>query len=760
MKNLWCVKQDKYNSDENSKYETIFTLANGYKGIRGSLEFSNICEKGHFIAGVFDKANAQVTELVNCQDSLGFNIYIDGDKLDIDKCEILDFHRYLDLKKGLLIAKIHLKNQKGKISKIESKRFVSRNNVHRWGIEYKISPVNYRGKILIESVIDGTITNHTIDIEKKTNHLYVDKSYDLGSGIALKTSINDNDIKIIEGTVLKASSKTENLLKNRKHEELEGKVKEAYEIEVKEEEEYIIEKYCVTYTSRDSESDLYKLFENDMKVYVQEGLDNEINLHTAKWEEIWRDIDIKIEGDDLAQIGIRFNVFHLHSSAYEGDNRVSIGAKALHGEGYRGHVFWDTEIFMLPFFIYTSPQNAKTLLMYRYNTLDGARKNAESGGYKGVLYPWESADNGLEVTPNWGLDFDGSKIRIWTGEEEFHINSDIVFGIFEYFKATHDKEFMIDYGVEMIMEVARFWESRVEYNKLFDRFEICRVIGPDEFHEHVNNNAFTNYMAKWTMKKSLEIVQWMMNEDKKAYERLIKKLNIIEKNYTNWKRIEEKLYVPFVKEKRLFEQFDGYFNLKNIEIDEHDENGMPIWPDLQGTKLEDTQFVKQPDVLMLLILLHEEFDEGTIKNNYYFYEPRTMHKSSLSPSMHSILGLRIGDNKNAYNYFMKTILTDLHDNQGNAELGLHAAAAGGSWQSVVIGFGGMHVDSDGIICFKPWIPENWKSLSFKLFWHGIPMGINISQENVTIESCGSTKIKVYDIVYSFEKNRRITVKRI
>lgn len=759
MEKLWCVRQDVYTSDENAKYETIFTLANGYKGIRETLEFSDIGRKGHFIAGVFDKADGQVTELVNCQDSLGFNIYVDGEKLDTDKCEILDFDRYLDMKKGLLVTNLQLRNQKGKITKVESRRFVSKNNVHRWGTTYKISPVNYSGKIMIENIIDGAAYNYNKDLNQYIKHLNIEGLYDLGSGIALRTSTKDKGIEIIEGSILKNGNSSKNVLENRKYVELGEKIKETYEIEVEENEEYSIEKYCVTYTSRDAASNLYQLFIGDIKDYVYKGLNKELSLHIGIWEEIWDDIDVKIEGDDLAQIGIRFNVYQLFSSAYDGDNRISIGAKALHGEGYRGHVFWDTEIYMLPFFIYTRPEVAKSLLMYRYNTLDGARKNAKDNGYKGAQFPWESADEGTEVTPKWGYDFDGSKIRIWTGEEEFHINSDIAFAIWEYYRATDDKDFIINYGVEIFLETARFWESRLEYNEKLDRYEISKVIGPDEFHEHVNNNAYTNYMAKWNMRKALEMAEWMKEEDINSYKKLTNRLGITDKDFKNWANIQGKIYLPSLNSGKLIEEFEGYFSLEDIKITEFDENEMPKWPDLMGHKLSETQLVKQTDVLLIMLLLGEEFDEETIRINYDYYEPRTMHKSSLSPSMHSIMGLRVGDTKKAYKYFMKTVLTDLKDNQGNTQHGLHAAATGGSWQSAVFGFGGISVDDKQNLCFKPWIPDHWNGLSFKIYWRSNQLKIDITKKDVTIECANNIKIKIYDKEYIIEKNKKVIVEK-
>ncbi|WP_155848292.1 glycoside hydrolase family 65 protein [Caldisalinibacter kiritimatiensis] len=756
MNNLWQIKQTDYKHNDSGKYETVFTLANGYKGMRGWLEFSKYGIPGNLIAGIFNQADSQVTEIVNNQNPLKISMYADNEALDIETCEVLDFDRTLDMKEGILYTTIELKTKSGRITKISSERFVSKNDVHRWGIKYTIKPVNYSGKIFIENVIDGTVTNSSFDPMNKTKHLNVKELYDLEKGIALKTVTKDKGIEIVEGILLKAE---DGVLQNRKYRELGEEVSEAFEIRVEEGKQYTVEKYGVTYTSRDTDKDPFELLKDNMDNFVEKGLEEEVRLHKEKWNETWDKIDIQIKGDNQAQLGIRFNLFQITASASDEDDRVSIAAKALHGEGYKGHVFWDTEIYMLPFFIYTNPKIAKNLLMYRYNTLEGARKNARENGYIGAQFPWEAADDGTEVTPKWGVDYDGNPVRIWTGDEEFHISSDIVFGIWEYYRATKDKDFLVNHGMEIVLDTSKFWSSRVEYNEEFDRYEINRVIGPDEFHEHVNNNVYTNYLAKWNLEKGVELAEWLKTENKEVYDNLLDKLEITEDDIKEWQQIADKVYIPRDANSRVIEQFEGYFDLKDIEITEHDENGMPIWPDLQGYKLGETQLIKQPDVVMLMLLLGDEFDNETKKENYEYYEKRTMHKSSLSPSMYSIMGLTVGDTRNAYRYFMKTVMTDLEDNQGNAQLGLHAASTGGSWQSVVFGFGGVYVNKEEILCLNPWLPEKWDELSFKVNWRGNILNISITKENVSIKGTDEAKIKVYEKEYSIEKDKEIVILR-
>jgi len=295
-------------------------------------------------------------------------------------------------------------------------------------------------------------------------------------------------------TALKGIDKNgENVLRFRKFRMIGQNPCELFTIFANESEEYTVEKLGTVFSSRESCAPLEEASLELAKFYV-EGFESELDAHTTIVNEFWNRADIKIEGDDTAQLGIRFNLYHLYQCV-DDDPTVSIGARGLHGEGYKGHVFWDTEIFMFPFFLHTLPEYSKNLLLYRYNTLKGARKNAELNGYKGAQYPWESADDGLEVTPKWGQDYVGNPVRIWTGDEEFHINSDIAVALIHYFMVTGDEQFMKDYGVEILLETGRFWASRVQYNEQFDRYEINRVIGPDEFHEHVDNNVYTNYLA-------------------------------------------------------------------------------------------------------------------------------------------------------------------------------------------------------------------------------------------------------------------------
>jgi len=743
---VWRVTRSEYKAEKNLVYETLFTLANGYMSLRGREEFTNVTMKGTYVAGIFDKHLAQVTELVNLPDPLGFRIYVDNEEINLDYTSLSKYQRFLDMRNGTLNSTYEfIVNDKTLL--VETQRFVSRKNVHRFGIRYKITPVNFSGKIIVENCIDTTTFNGYLDPLNKIQHYHIIGINDLRPGLSVTVKTHDRGHVISIVTSITGKDKNgENALRYRKYREIGQNPQENYTIFLVKEETVVIEKYGVIYTSKDIQStndnDVLLNAKCELDNFISTGFEKEFEAHIKHMENIWNRMDILIDGDEIAQLGIRFNLFHLYSCAPD-DPRVSIGARGIHGEGYKGHVFWDTEIFMFPFFLYTFPEYAKNLLLYRYSTLDGARRNAQMNGYKGAQFPWESADDGLEVTPKWGEDYLGNPVRIWTGDEEYHINSDIAVALVHYHSVTGDDEFMIDYGVEMLLETGKFWATRLEYNEKEDRYEIRKVIGPDEFHEHVDNNVYTNYLAKWNMLKAVEYYDWISEKEPLKHEKLKTLLGLTDDMVRSWVEMANKIYIPREKGEKLIEQFEGYFQLDEVEITEWDENGLPKWPkSLDLTKLNETKLIKQPDVVMLMLVLPEEFDHEEMKINYEYYEKRTMHKSSLSPSMYSIMGLKVGDNHNAYKYFMKTLLVDLEDNQGNTNNGFHAASAGGAWQCVVNGFGGMTLESDKLLNFSPWLPDNWRSVSFKVSYKGHRLDITIEKDKIKITSPAEIEIKV------------------
>ena len=407
------------------------------------------------------------------------------------------------------------------------------------------------------------------------------------------------------------------------------------------------------------------------------------------------------------------------------------------GEGYKGHAFWDTEIFILPFYVFNFPEVARDLLMYRYYTLKGAIANARSLGYHGAKFAWESADSGVETTPSYGLREDGSRVKIFTGEEEHHIVSDVVCGINNYICVSGDLDFLYAHGAEIIFQTARFWLSRVEKRR--GRYEIRKVIGPDEFHEHVDNNAFTNYLVMWNLSYAVDLYKKMKKEAPKLLKGLVKKLKLKNSDIEKMKVVSKSMYFPYDQKTELIEQFEGYFSLEDYTIKETDKNGMPKLPrGVKDSDLEKTQLLKQADVVLLLYLFADRFSPGLKKKNYHYYEDRTMHKSSLSPCIYALMGLEVKDHKKAYNYFIKTSYLDLVDANKNAGDGIHGAATGGAWMTIVHGFAGMRVRK-GELCFDPWLPRKWKELIYTCVWHG-----NLLKVTVTHKSIGFQILKAKD----------------
>lgn len=439
---------------------------------------------------------------------------------------------------------------------------------------------------------------------------------------------------------------------------------------------------------------------NNLKNAVVVPFEEQLNKHAKIMEEEkWKYADFEFLGNLSLTHATRFNLYHLIIAGNPNDQMSPIGARTLSGDAYNGHSFWDTEIFTLPYFIYTQPEVAKSLLLFRYKTLPQARLNAKKEGYRGAKFPWESGELGTEQTPVWvGSPLDPE--RIWTGDEELHISSDVVYGIINYFNAHKDEDFLTRFGLEIMIEVARFWTSRMEWNKEKKHYDIKKVIGPDESHEHVTNSAFTNYMAKWCVEQTMKYFKLFKNSADEKLRRNVedtqKRIEFKpEEEFKDWEERISKLHLSFDPKTKLIEEFDGYYNLKEIPIVKFDKSGLPdipdgiseIWPfvkrDPSLTHISFTKLVKQADVVMLCYLLSGEkgypFDYETNRKNFEYYEKRTLHKSSLSPAVFSFMGVACDYHKFIVPYFKKSLMVDLENNRGNTHVGFHAASAGGTW---------------------------------------------------------------------------------
>ncbi|MGI6149127.1 MAG: glycoside hydrolase family 65 protein [Firmicutes bacterium] len=723
----WHVVEEKFDPKKMGHYESVFTLGNGYLGTRGVFEeLYRERTPGTFVAGLFDQAHPnEVTELPNLPDWVEVSILLNGEELDLTQGQVLQYRRVLDLKGGVLTREVVWESPQGRRTALRFRRFVSLANVHLVGISIAVTPENYDGPIEFRSALNGQVTNsgtqHFTSIEHST---YAHRGiYLLQETVQSKQQVVVAANHVVHGVLLDESFKNAhrrivyNAVLSGKRGQTVG-----------------IDKLTTIYTSRDQDLPrAVNLLHHALAAssrQTQQGFDQHLEVHQQVWEQRWQWADIEIVSDDhFDQLVVRFAVFHLIQMTPWNDPRVSVAAKGLSGEGYKGHVFWDTEIFILPFFLYSFPQVAKNLLTYRYLTLPGAITNAAQNGYSGAMFAWESADTGEETTPEvGGIDPVTRKpIPILCGKQEHHISVDIPYAIWNYYQVTGDRDFLLKEGAEILLLTARFWASRVSYNPDRDWYEIKEVIGPDEYKEGIDNNYYTNALVQWHLKKTAELVKLL--KESPAGQCVLLKLGVTEGELQDWQVIAAKIRLP--REGELLHQFEGFMELQEIDVLKYRDVPGLLQKAYGWEEINRSQVLKQADVVMLLYLLGDEFTLAEKRVNWDFYEPKTMHDSSLSAAIHSIVANDIDLAEEAYAYFQKAARIDLTNSMGNTHAGLHAASLGGCWQAVVHGFGGVRVKS-GELSVTPKLPKAWHSLRFKLAFQGKRLQVSIRRDGYEV----------------------------
>jgi len=504
------------------------------------------------------------------------------------------------------------------------------------------------------------------------------------------------------------------------------------------------------------------ILRENIKNAVSKGFDSLADEHIKKWERRWHDKNIEIKGDGLCDRALRFNIYHLLSANSEYNMLGSIGARALTGQGYRGHVFWDSEVFMLPFYAQTEPELARRMIKYRYDRLDGARKAARQRNLKGALFPWESGTEDRDVTGKYAKDADGSYMLMDTMEYEQHISADTAYGVYTYWSNTGDLETMFKYGLEIIFETARFWGSRAEYNERKEIFEIRHVTGPDEFHPNVDNNAYTNEMAAWNLEYAYSIYYEFNDKYPEKVSETARKIKLSKSEVDSWKDVFESMYIPESKKTGVIEQFDGYFQKPHMNIKSYNRHFMPEVPKLKSyADFANYQFIKQADVLLVLYL-RDKFSREQVEKNYKFYINRTLHQSSLSHSIHALLAAKSGDRCRAYAFFLYASEADLKNRHNNTDGGMHMANAGGVWLSAVNGFAGIKL-TGGEIKIYPRLPGNWKSMSLSLKWQSGILRFEIMHTKVKIsyypqDKAGNRILEIAGDKYVIEPGKTVAVK--
>jgi len=528
------------------------------------------------------------------------------------------------------------------------------------------------------------------------------------------------------------------------------------------------ERNMLVYSSNDLENPLEKAVEAAAEA-AAEGYQQLKQEHQHVWDKKWELMDIKVAGNQLDQLAVHFNLYHNIIATPAHSEFLPIGARGLSCQAYQGAAFWDQEIFNLPMFLFTETETAKNILKYRYHTLDGARKKAKDLGYDGAFYAWISGKSGQELCPSFFFKdvISGRKIRNHFNDWQIHVSPDISYTIWKYYIATDDLDFVVDYGSEILFEVARFLHSRVHYNQYKDQYEIIRLLGPDEYHENVDNNAFTNYQTRYALKKALYFYYKMENEYPEKLKNLKEKIDLQESEVTAWQEIAEKIYLPEPDENMLIEQFDGYFDLEDTTAEVLEErliDKQEYWGWPNGVAVF-TQVIKQADVIQLFTM-HDIFSEEVLAANYDYYEPRTQHGSSLSPSQYAIVAARLGRAEEAYDYFETSAFIDLMSTNkavsgGTFIGGVHTAAAGGIWQLIVNGFAGMKVNRKGL-SFMPILPEEWDSVEFNLNYKANKLKIKLSSDSFTVKASALNKnsvaFKVEDQYYKAAAGEEINIK--
>lgn len=755
----WIVSEDEFQPDTLGKSEAIMYLGNGYMGLRSATEEPYMKEvRNLFLSGTFNKAGEnEVTELPNLADVTRLDIRVDGDRFSLEFGKIKDYIKQLNIKTAELRRYFVWTSPKGKVLQFEFKRFVSLNNLHLIGMKMCVKSLSDPVQISFDTGIDAQMSNsgsqHFLEGERRI----FDKK-----DILLVQTTNESKIDVVINSTHKIMVNNVERIDEPEMNMARRKVWLTYDINLQPNDKLEVEKLTTVYTSRDKDQDnagytteqLREKSLNDLRNCSMQGYDSLFHSHKEAWNKsIWNAYALEIDSENpFDQLALRFSQYHLTIMAPAHDERMGIAAKGLSGEGYKGHSFWDTEIFILPFFTFSNPKVAKSLLTYRYYVLEGARKKAIENGYSGAMYPWESAwPTDGEVTPKLG-DIDivtGEQTRIWSGFIEQHISADIAFAVYQYFNVTADQEFMDHYGYEMIFETASFWASRLEWNEDKQEYHINNVIGPDEYKEHVNNNAFTNYMAFFNLELAIRYYDTLMKENSNLIEKFTIKLDL-ETAYRTWQTKAEKIYLPLPREEDLIiPQDDTYLRLKEIDLTKYknQEKLRTIYRDYNPEQINNLQVTKQADTLLLFYLLQQTFLQEDIhlstaikEANFYYYEAKTLHDSSLSLATHSILANDIGDTELAYSLFRKSTEVDLGPRMNTSDDGIHAASIGGIWKATIFGFAGVRL-VDGKLRINPKLPKQWNHMKFTIYWQGQPITFFLTATTLSIKVENKKKIE-------------------
>jgi len=729
----WLLVEEGFALVREHEIESIFAVANGYIGTRASLEEgSRLSQPGAFAAGIYvdDPAPELGPALAVLPDWPHLQIAVDGDRLSMESGPVLEHRRMLDLRQGVLWREWRQQDLSGRITRVCFLRLASLADQHAVLQSVAVTVENYSGRI---ELIAGLALPGA---QRERAPLTV--AYDSATIVVLA---REASVAMATGSALQPKSEAAKSRQERPTEHTE----EHWTWEAGLGETARLDRVVAAYSSRDV-ADPADTARAHVAMILERGASALATAHVDAWSRRWDAAEVQIVGDDEAQRALRFAVYHLVAAANPANEHASIGARGLTGQAYRGHVFWDTEIYVLPFYLLTDPPAARALLMYRYHTLGAARRKAKAHGYQGALYAWESADTGEETTPRAVVALDGRVVPILTGEQEHHISADIAYAVWQYWRATGDDDFMVDAGSDILVETARFWASRARM-EADGHAHIRAVIGPDEYHETVDDNAYTNVMARWNLDRAADAVAILKRVRPSDWKRMSARLALAEDEPAAWRRIAAAIVTGFHPDTGLFEQFEGYFGLEEVDVISHRSCAMPIDVCLGPERTRQSKAIKQADVVALCALLWDEWRRAVHEANFNYYEPRTSHGSSLSPALHALVAARLGDGALARSYLRQAGEIDLANNMGNAAGGVHIAALGGLWQAAVFGVAGLRLREDGI-ALDPHLPPGWTEMRCSVQWRGRVLRLTLAADpariDVEVDGSGELTVAVVD----------------
>ncbi len=749
----WLIVEEGFQPQFNRAAESIFSIGNGKIGQRANFEehYSGDMLQGSYIAGVYYPDKTRVgwwkigypeyfAKVLNAANWIGIDVKINGEVLDLATCGIKSFRRELDMKTGLLTRTFIAELPKGNQVEVVSRRFLSMARTEVGAISYSIKSLNFEGEVTVSPFIDLDVKNEDANYNEKfwdevSKEIMPGRGYIVGktkkldfhvcTGMRFRVELNGTDC-----------CKQPGIIEENKYIANECKCM------LKEGDKFELFKYAVNVSSLDHPlPDLVKQANELLDRALSTGFAKLLQEHRDAWEAKWNESDIIVEGDRAAQQGIRFNIFHLNQTYTGEDERLNIGPKGFTGEKYGGSTYWDTEAFALPFYLSTAhPQIAKNLLLYRYKHLGKAIENAQKLGFTdgAALYPMVTM-NGEECHNEWEITF-----------EEIHRNGAIAYAIFNYIRHTGDEDYMAKFGLEVLISISRFWSQRINLSPESGKFMILGVTGPNEYENNINNNWYTNTIASWTLEYTLNNVNKLRKVHPEKFNSLSSRMNFDhEKETRRWKEIIDKMYYPINEGNGVILQQDGFLDKDPMNVQQLDPEQRPLNQHWSWDRILRSRFIKQADVMQGIYLFEDRYDLDTIRRNFEFYENWTVHESSLSACIHSILAAKIGDMDKAYDLYLRTARLDLDDYNKEVDEGLHITSMAGTWLAIVEGFGGMRVRNSKID-FSPMLPAQWRSYSFHVRFRGNLMNIKITNESIEIINLSGNNLMVS--IYGLQHN--------